>query len=182
MANKSKKINVAIFGFGRIGRNIFRLAFNDPRFKIVAISEFGPAEALHYLVARDSIHGKLNEPIELLDNHLVIGNQKVAILPGATPGMIPWSTMDVDFVIDATGAYLKRDELAKHIKAGAKRVIVSRTPDDRIDRMIIHGINENAKISGLSIALIMNIGIIKFKAVKLIKIVEFEYLYLFNNK
>ena len=143
MANKSKKINVAIFGFGRIGRNIFRLAFNDPRFNIVAISEFGPAEALHYLVARDSVHGKLNEPIELLDNHLVIGNQKVAILPGATPGMIPWSTMDVDFVIDATGAYLKRDELAKHIKAGAKRVIVSRTPDDRIDRMIIHGINEN---------------------------------------
>ena len=143
MANKSKKINVAIFGFGRIGRNIFRLAFNDPRFKIVAISEFGPAEALHYLVARDSIHGKLNEPIELLDNQLVIGNQKVAILPGAKPGMIPWSTMDVDFVIDATGAYLKRDELAKHIKAGAKRVIVSRTPDDRIDRMIIHGINED---------------------------------------
>ena len=140
MANKSKKINVAIFGFGRIGRNIFRLAFNDPRFNIVAISEFGPAEALHYLLARDSVHGKLNEPIELDGNQLVIGDQRVTILPGATPGMIPWSTMDVDFVVDATGAYLERNELDKHIQAGAKRVIVSRTPDDRIDRMIIHEI------------------------------------------
>ena len=144
MTNNSKKINVAIFGFGRIGRNIFRLAFNDPRFNIVAISEFGPPEALHYLLARDSVHGKLNEPIELDGNHLVIGNQKVSILPGATPGMIPWSTMDIDFVIDATGAFLERNELDKHIQAGAKRVIVSRTPEDRIDRMIIHGINEDA--------------------------------------
>ncbi|RZP21137.1 type I glyceraldehyde-3-phosphate dehydrogenase [bacterium] len=144
MANISNKINVAIFGFGRIGRNIFRLAFNDPRFNIVAISEFGPAEALHYLLARDSVHGKLNEPIKLDGNHLVIGDQRVTILPGATPGMIPWSTMDVDFVIDATGAYLERNELDKHIQAGAKRVIVSRTPYDRIDRMIIHGINEES--------------------------------------
>ena len=87
MANKSKKINVAIFGFGRIGRNIFRLAFNDPRFNIVAISEFGPAEALHYLLARDSVHGKLNEPTELDGNQLVIGDQRVTILPGETPGM-----------------------------------------------------------------------------------------------
>ena len=58
--------------------------------------------------------------------------------------MIPWSTMDVDFVIDATGAYLDRNELDKHIQAGAKRAIVSRTPNDRIDRMIIHGINEES--------------------------------------
>ena len=143
MTNNSKKINVAIFGFGRIGRNIFRLAFNDPRFNIVAISEFGPPEALHYLLARDSVHGKLKEHIELDGNHLVIGDQKVIILPGAAPGMIPWSTMDIDFVIDATGAFLERNELDKHIQAGAKRVIVSRTPEDRIDRMIIHGINED---------------------------------------
>ncbi|MFL2995275.1 MAG: type I glyceraldehyde-3-phosphate dehydrogenase [Candidatus Neomarinimicrobiota bacterium] len=144
MSDKSKKINIAIFGFGRIGRNIFRLAYNDPRFNIVAISEFGHPEALHYLLVRDSVHGKLNEPIELEGSHLVIGEQRVSVLPGATPGMIPWSTMDVDFVIDATGAFLKKDELNKHIEAGAKRVIVSRTPKDTIDRMVIHGINEDS--------------------------------------
>ena len=66
------------------------------------------------------------------------------ILPGEKPGEIPWSTLDVDFVIDATGAYLQRNELEKHIKSGAKRVIVSRTPTDKIDRMVIHGINEDS--------------------------------------
>ena len=144
MNNISNKINIAIFGFGRIGRNIFRLAYNDPRFNIVAISEFGHVEALHYLLARDSVHGKLKDPIELEGNNFVIGNQKVVILPGEKPGGIPWSTLGVDFVIDATGAFLKKEELDKHIISGAKRVIVSRTPTDRIDRLVIHGINEGS--------------------------------------
>ena len=144
MTKSSNKINIAIFGFGRIGRNIFRLAYKDPRFNIVAISEFGHAEALHYLLVCDSVHGKLQDPIELEGNNFVIGDQTVRILPGEKPGEIPWSTLDVDFVIDATGAYLQRNELEKHIKSGAKRVIVSRTPTDKIDRMVIHGINEDS--------------------------------------
>ena len=139
-----KKINIAIFGFGRIGRNIFRLAYNDARFNIVAISEFGNVEALHYLLVRDSVHGKLKDSILLEGNSLVVGSQKVVMLPGEKPGDIPWSTLDVDFVIDATGSFLKKEELDKHIKSGAKRVIVSRTPSDKIDRMIIHGINEDS--------------------------------------
>ncbi len=144
MTSIQNKINIAIFGFGRIGRNIFRLAYNDPRFNIVAISEFGHAEGLHYLLVRDSVHGKLKDTIELVGNNFVVGNQKVAILPGEKPGEIPWSTLDVDFVIDATGAFLKKEELDKHIRSGAKRVIVSRTPVDKIDRMVIHGINEGS--------------------------------------
>ena len=65
-------------------------------------------------------------------------------LSGEKPGEIPWAEMNVDFVIDATGAFLDRNELEKHINSGAKRVIVSRTPSDRIDRMVIHGINEDS--------------------------------------
>ena len=139
----SKKINIAIFGFGRIGRNIFRLAYKDPRFNIVAISEFGHAEALHYLLVRDSIHGKLDEHIKLEKDKFIIDNHSVKILPGKKPGEISWSSMDIDFVIDATGSFLKKDELVSHINSGAKRVIVSRTPMDQIDRLIIHGINED---------------------------------------
>ena len=139
----SKKINIAIFGFGRIGRNIFRLAYKDPRFNIVAISEFGHAEALHYLLVRDSVHGKLDEHIKLEKDKFIIDNHSVKILPGKKPGEISWSSMDIDFVIDATGSFLKKDELVSHINSGAKRVIVSRTPMDQIDRLIIHGINEN---------------------------------------
>ena len=144
MSNNSNKINIAIFGFGRIGRNIFRLAYKDPRFNIVAISEFGHSEALHYLLACDSVHGKLEDHIELEGNCFLVGEQSVTILPGEKPGRIPWLEMDIDFVIDATGAYLKREELDKHLQSGAKRVIVSRTPIDRIDRMVIHGINEKS--------------------------------------
>ena len=144
MSSNSNKINIAIFGFGRIGRNIFRLAYKDPRFNIVAISEFGHAEALHYLLVRDSVHGKLVDPIELDGDNFVYGDNTVRILPGEKPGQIPWSTMDVDFVIDSTGSYLKKEELERHIRTGAKRVIVSRTPTDRIDRMVIHGINEGS--------------------------------------
>mgnify|MGYP001425200869 FL=1 len=139
----SKKINIAIFGFGRIGRNIFRLAYKDPRFNIVAISEFGPAEALHYLLVRDSVHGKLDEHIKLEKDKFIIDNHSVKILPGKKPGEISWSSMDIDFVIDATGSFLKKDQLVSHINSGAKRVIVSRTPMDQIDRLIIHGINED---------------------------------------
>jgi glyceraldehyde 3-phosphate dehydrogenase len=144
MSSNSNKINIAIFGFGRIGRNIFRLAYKDPRFNIVAISEFGHAEVLHYLLVRDSVHGKLVDPIELDGDNFVYGDNTVRILPGEKPGQIPWSTMDVDFVIDSTGSYLKKEELERHISTGAKRVIVSRTPTDRIDRMVIHGINEGS--------------------------------------
>ena len=144
MTKAPKIINIAIFGFGRIGRNIFRLAYNNPRFNIVAVSEFGHVEALHYLLVRDSVHGKLKDSILLEGNSLVVGSQKVVMLPGEKPGDIPWSTLDVDFVIDATGSFLKKEELDKHIKSGAKRVIVSRTPSDKIDRMIIHGINEDS--------------------------------------
>ena len=139
----SKKINIAIFGFGRIGRNIFRLAYKNPAFNVVAISEFGHAEALHYLLVRDSVHGKLDDDIILEKDKFIIGDHSVKILPGKKPGEISWSSMDIDFVIDATGSYLKKDELVSHINSGAKRVIVSRTPSDQIDRLVIHGINEH---------------------------------------
>ena len=101
-------------------------------------------EALHYLLVRDSIHGNLDDVIELDVDSFVIHGKKIRILPGKKPGELPWITLDVDVVIDATGKYLWRNELDRHIQAGAKRVIVSRTPKDEIDRIVIHGVNDNA--------------------------------------
>lgn len=100
-------------------------------------------EALHYLLARDSVHGVLDDDIQLDGDSFVVCGKKIRILPGNKPGEVPWVTLDVDVVIDATGKYLKRGELNKHIQAGAKRVIVSRTPEDEIDRIVIHGVNED---------------------------------------
>ena len=140
----SNKINIALFGFGRIGRNLFRLGYDDPKYNFVAISDFGSAEALHYLLVRDSIHGSMKEDVQLDGNHLLVKEQKPRIISGGEPGNIPWDAFNVDIVIDATGRFLKRDELSAHLDSGAKRVIISRNPKDDIDRYVIPGINESS--------------------------------------
>ena len=140
----SNKINIALFGFGRIGRNLFRLGYDDPKYNFVAISDFGSAEALHYLLVRDSIHGSMKDDVELDGNHLLVKEQKPRIISGGEPGNIPWDAFNVDIVIDATGRFLKRDELSAHLDSGAKRVLISRNPKDDIDRYVIPGINESS--------------------------------------
>ncbi len=140
----SNKINIALFGFGRIGRNLFRLGYDNPKYNFVAISDFGSAEALHYLLVRDSIHGSMKDDVELDGNHLLVKEQKPRIISGGVTGNIPWDAFNVDIVIDATGRFLKRDELSAHLDSGAKRVIISRNPKDDIDRYVIPGINESS--------------------------------------
>ena len=140
----SNKINIALFGFGRIGRNLFRLGYDNPKYNFVAISDFGSAEALHYLLVRDSIHGSMKDDVELDGNHLAVKEQKPRIISGGEPGNIPWDAFNVDIVIDATGRFLKRDELSAHLDSGAKRVLISRNPKDDIDRYVIPGINESS--------------------------------------
>ena len=140
----SNKINIALFGFGRIGRNLFRLGYDNPKYNFVAISDFGSAEALHYLLVRDSIHGSMKDDVELDGNHLLVKEQKPRIISGGKPGNIPWDAFNVDIVIDATGRFLKRDELSAHLDSGAKRVLISRNPKDDIDRYVIPGINESS--------------------------------------
>ena len=139
----NKPINIALFGFGRIGRNIFRLGYDNPNYNFVAVSDFGSVEALHYLLVRDSIHGAMKDEVTLDGNHLIVKDQRVRVISGGEPGTIPWDAYDVDMVIDATGRFLKRSELAIHLDAGAKRVFSTRNPQETIDRYVIPGINES---------------------------------------
>ena len=139
----NKPINIALFGFGRIGRNIFRLGYDNPNYNFVAVSDFGSVEALHYLLVRDSIHGAMKDEVTLDGNHLIVKDQRVRVISGGEPGTIPWDAFDVDMVIDATGRFLKRSELALHLDAGAKRVFSTRNPQETIDRYVIPGINES---------------------------------------
>ena len=135
-------IRIGLFGFGRIGRNIFRQAYKNPKFEIVAISDLGQAEAMHYLLMRDSIHGIMDDEIVLEGESLKFNNHSVRLLAGGKPGNVPWDIFDIDIVIDSTGAYRLREELQPHLDAGAKRILVSKPPTDKIDRMIIKGIND----------------------------------------
>ena len=140
----SKRINIALFGFGRIGRNIFRLGYDNPKYNFVAISDFGSAEVLHYLLVRDSIHGSIKDNVILDGNYLVVKEQRTRIIKGGIPGTIPWDVFDVDVVIDATGKFFMKKELTNHIQSGAKRVFITRNPKDKIDRIVIPGINESS--------------------------------------
>jgi glyceraldehyde 3-phosphate dehydrogenase len=139
----SKRIKIGIVGFGRIGRNIFRIGYDNPNYEFVAISDLGQPEVLHYLLVRDSVHGVMKEDVSLDGNHLVVREQNVRLLIGGTPGTIPWDAYDVDFVIDATGRYRRAEDMQNHLDAGAKRVIVTIPPVDPIDRVVIYGVNQN---------------------------------------
>lgn len=139
----NRPLRIALFGFGRVGRNIFRIGYKNPHFEFVAISDLGQPESMHYLLMRDSIHGTMNDKIELDGNNLIYNNHKVRLLEGGIPGSIPWDAYNIDLVIDTTGAYRSRSELQPHIDAGAKRVFVTKPPKDSIDRIIIKGLNDN---------------------------------------
>ena len=127
----SKKINIALYGFGRIGRNLFRLGYDNPNYNFVAISDFGSAETLQYLLSRDSIHGAMEEPVELDGNYLKVKDQHVRVISGGEPGTIPWDALQAEIVIDATGRFLTREKLALHLESGAKRVFLTRRPSNK---------------------------------------------------
>jgi len=138
-----KEIRIGIMGFGRIGRNLFRLGYANPLFDFVAISDLGKSEAMHYLLMRDSVYGKMTEDVILEGNYLKICHQNTRLLEGGKPGSIPWDAFDVDFVLDATGQYHHRADLQAHIDEGAKRVIVAVPPVESVDRIVIAGINDH---------------------------------------
>ena len=137
------KIRIGIMGFGRIGRNLFRLGYDNPLFDFVAISDLGEPEAMHYLLMRDSVYGEMAENVVFESNHLKVRHQNTRLLEGGKPGSIPWDAFNVDFVIDATGAYRHVADLQPHIDEGARRVIVAIPPLEPIDRIVIAGLNED---------------------------------------
>lgn len=138
-----ESIRIGLIGFGRIGRNIFRIGYKDPRYQFVVISDLAPPESLHHLLMWDSVHGRMEEDVVLEGNYICVDSQKVRLLAGGVPGEIPWDAFDVDVVIDATGRFRELSDLHKHLDAGAKRVFVTSPPTDQIDRVIILGINED---------------------------------------
>ena len=138
----SDAIRIGLVGFGRIGRNIFRLGYKNPNYQFVAVSDLAEPESIHYLLMRDSVHGAMQDRVVLEGNYMRVDSQKVRLLPGGVPGEIPWDVFSVDVVIDATGRFRKFAELEKHLKAGAHRVIVTTPPEDAIDRIVIMGVND----------------------------------------
>lgn len=139
-------IRVAIMGFGRMGRNVFRAVHADPAIEIVAINDTAQPDALEYLLQFDSIYGPFGEPVHVSDGFLYVGGRRIPLLREAEPGKVAWYDYGVDVVVEATGRYRTRAELEKHLEAGAHRVLLSTPPRDEIDVVRIQGVSP-AKIT-----------------------------------
>jgi glyceraldehyde 3-phosphate dehydrogenase len=135
-----ERIRLGLKGFGEVPRHIFRMCQDDERIEVVAISDLGRPEVLAYLVGAET-KGKVKASQE--GNFLVSKNGKARFIGGGDPGKIPWDMFDVDVVVDGTWIYRSREDMQKHIDAGANRVILTSVPFNEIDRVVVKSINDH---------------------------------------
>jgi glyceraldehyde 3-phosphate dehydrogenase len=137
-------INIAINGFGRIGRRVFRLLQDIENIQVVAINDLANTKTLSHLLKYDSIHGIFNEHVTHDENHIIINNNPIQLLNQKHPKDINWKPFNVDFVIESSGKFKTTIDLQYHITNGAKQVILSVPPIDEAIKTIVLGVNENS--------------------------------------
>ncbi|QFU05072.1 D-erythrose-4-phosphate dehydrogenase [Pseudoalteromonas sp. THAF3] len=138
-------IKVAINGYGRIGRNTLRALYEsglNTDIQIVAINDLAPANVNAHLTQFDSVHGQFSQKVTLRDDVMVIGSDEIKLVQERDPANLPWAELGVDIVLECTGLFTKREGAAKHIEAGAKKVIVS-APGTDMDATVVHGVNDD---------------------------------------
>ena len=114
-------LRIAINGFGRIGRMVFRRAILDPDLTIVAINASYPAETLAHLIKYDTVHGPFSEEVVVEENRLIVGGKEIQLVSDRNPERLPWKEMEIDVVVEATGKFRDREGAGLHMKAGAKK-------------------------------------------------------------
>lgn len=164
------KIKIAINGFGRIGRNLFRLLINLPQIEVVAINDLADTATMAHLLKYDSVHGKLSENVSHNEDHLILNDTKIAFLHEKDIAKLNWKPFDLDFVIEATGKHKTADLLQRHIKNGAKRVILSVPPDDNEIKTVVLGVNES--ILNGSELIVSNASCTTNNAAPMVKIID----------
>jgi glyceraldehyde 3-phosphate dehydrogenase (phosphorylating) len=136
-------MRVAINGFGRIGRSVFRILNSRKDIDVVAINDLFDNEVLAYLLKYDSIMTPFKQDVFLEDDYLITPNEKVKMLSVRNPDELPWGELDVDIVVEATGIFRTREKLEPHLRAGAKRVVLTVPAKDEIDFTIVLGVNDD---------------------------------------
>ena len=136
-------VKLGIMGFGRLGRNMFRIAHDEPDITFAAVSDIADVETLAYLLQTSTVEGPFEGELRRKGHYLMTERQCTRVVHGSRPGDVPWDVLGVDVVIEATGQFRTRAELEKHIESGAKAVILSTPPKGEIDRMIVNGINDH---------------------------------------
>jgi len=137
--------NVAINGFGRIGRLVLRVILNShPELNVVAINDLTDAKTLAHLFKYDSVHKIFPGNVSSEENYLVVNGKKFRIFAEKDPEVLPWKDLGVEFVIESTGIFTSREKASKHLKAGAKKVILTAPAKDEVDATIVMGVNHTS--------------------------------------
>ncbi|MDH4070195.1 MAG: type I glyceraldehyde-3-phosphate dehydrogenase [Ignavibacteria bacterium] len=137
-------INVGINGFGRIGRLVFRRMLQKGGFNVVGINDITNANTLAYLLRYDSVHGMYKGTVTHEDGALVVDGKKYTVTAEKDPAKLPWKSAGADIVIEGTGIFTNREKLELHLKAGAKKVILTAPAKDEIDATIVLGVNDSS--------------------------------------
>lgn len=137
------KTRIAINGFGRIGRNVFRLLLNHPTIEVVAINDIADNKTMAHLVKYDSIHGVLNQKVSFTDDSIRIDDKEFLFFHESTIKNLNWKAVNVDIVIECTGKHKTFEDLNQHILAGAKKVILSAPSEVEEIKTVVLGVNEN---------------------------------------
>ena len=134
-------IRVGINGFGRIGRNVLRAALDDGEIEFAAVNDITSPDTLAHLLQYDSVLGNLSETVSVEGDRLHVGGRSFTVLSERDPGALPWADLGVDVVVESTGLFTKRDDAARHLAAGAKRVIIT-APAKGPDLTLVLGVND----------------------------------------
>ncbi len=135
-------LKIGINGFGRIGRLVFRRMILDGGFDIISINDLADSKTLSHLLKYDSIHGKFPGDVEATENGVKVNGKEIRMTTVKDPTQLGWDKIGVDFVIESTGAFATKEKLEMHLKAGAKKVILTAPPKDDIDAIIVLGVND----------------------------------------
>jgi glyceraldehyde 3-phosphate dehydrogenase len=137
------KTRIGLMGFGRIGKNVFRMLTDHPDLEVAVIADIDDPAGLTYLLKYDSIYGRFPNPVELEGSSLFLDGRRIPFIDARAPGDADWSAHDVDIVVQATGKYRTAADLQKHLEAGAKKVIMASTPEPGQEiPLILRGIND----------------------------------------
>ena len=135
-------IRIAINGFGRIGRLVFRVMKERKDFEIVAINDLADAKSMAHLLKYDSVHGRYKGTVAAGEGQIMVDGKPVKILAEKDPAKLPWKDLNIDFVVESTGVFTSKDDCMKHVTAGAKKVLLTVPPKDEVDAMVVMGVNE----------------------------------------
>ncbi len=134
-------VKIGINGFGRIGRLVYRAAMDNDQIDVVAVNDITNAETLAHLLKYDSVHGVLPIDVKASGDTITCGSDSFKVLAERDPGKLPWGDLGVDIVVESTGLFRKRDQAVNHVKAGAKRVLIS-APSGDADGVFVLGVND----------------------------------------